>query len=101
MNKFKVGDRVVVYDNGTRRKGSIVDTLKDTDLLWVQYDDESVPYGMYSKQCRKLKSKSKKEYWLVQSDYCPTPYVYLSKEDAKAYCVKWNCELLGQFKKVE
>lgn len=69
--KFKVGDRVAVYFNGTRLTGSVVGYNNEEDSLAVlkstatDYDTVSA----HPKQCRLLKKKERRRIWIHRDAY--------------------------------
>ena len=61
---FKIGDRVVAYDCYSKLKGKIVG-IEDS-LLDVEHDvgGKSKISFFHPKQCRKLKPKKRREWWI-------------------------------------
>lgn len=61
---FKIGDRVVAYDCYSKLKGKIVG-IEDS-LLDVEHDvgGKSKISFFNPKQCRKLKPKKRREWWI-------------------------------------
>lgn len=58
--KFKVGDRIAVYERGIRVVGNIHNTQRGLIDLWT---GEEVIGPFHPKQCRKLKKP--REVWLI------------------------------------
>lgn len=84
MNKFKVGDRVAVYNNDflgfqKRLVGIIKSINKET--VYVKGDDWC--WHVHYKQCRKLKKKEPKVYWVH-------PYYLHNEHDVKTNYSKEN-----------
>lgn len=85
MSKFKVGDRVIVYDSFMVAKGTVVH-CNDDDFLKVDIDGPDDKSGFpvsfpifHPKQCRKLKLKKNK---FDSNEYCnlnKNEYCYLNK----------------------
>lgn len=59
--KFKVGDRVAAYFNGSRHTGRIITLVKDGECLDVMYDFGGMISRVHHKQCRRLVKKKKND----------------------------------------
>lgn len=75
MSKFKVGDRVKVYQQDESRCGEV--RYWNGDLVWVDFDKDTCVVGTSErslhkfvgalfnpKQCRHLKNKKRHEIWV-------------------------------------
>lgn len=68
-NKFKVGDRVAVYETGRRKTGIIkeVDESVIAQSIFVNLDedpDECSGIWFHPKQCRRLRFREKRRFWI-------------------------------------
>jgi hypothetical protein len=70
MSKFKVGDRVAVYDI-IRRTGVVVGFSEDGNR--VEIVGALITYAVHVKQCRKLKPKKQETYYLEQQQLYTVP----------------------------
>ena len=66
MNKFKVGDRVCVYQSDENSAFSCRGTVKEVNprSLTVNPDHSTKVYRYHYKQCRKLVKKHCREFWI-------------------------------------
>lgn len=62
-NKFKVGDRVVVYSGMVVQRGIVGSLLSYTGVV-VKLDDGEGTLCVSSKQCRRLVKKSNRRVWI-------------------------------------
>lgn len=74
-NKFKVGDRIIVYSGNDILKGTIRKIDGDTILL------EGFLSFYHIKQCRKLKRKEPKVYWVDKDRLCEVSEYNTPKQD--------------------
>jgi hypothetical protein len=59
---FKIGDRVIAYDRYSKLKGKVA-AFKG-DLIGVKEYGEAEISFFHAKQCRKLKPKQRREWWI-------------------------------------
>ncbi len=64
--KFKVGDRVAIYEPFQRRIGWITGSCIDGNV-WIGNEPHEMSYQIHSKQCRRLIKKKRREIWVVNT----------------------------------
>jgi len=94
MNKFKIGDRAVCYDN---YKKYIFDITGIDGYMLIGKIADGKRFQAHYKQCRRLVKKKRRELWVnFHKTYESDPsiynaYAYLSKESAdKASDKNWR-----------
>lgn len=97
MSKFKVGDRVAVYNRHWRITGRIEDINCHGKLFVIEdgYNSchEESPFS--PKQCRRLKRKTRREWWIsVHKPGCRYLYsIHSTREEAeRTLCSRCNTE---------
>lgn len=63
MSKFKVGDRVVMY-NGFARHTGVINSLVRSSLYQIKIDSTESVMTFHEKQCRKLVKKERRRVWV-------------------------------------
>jgi hypothetical protein len=72
MNKFKVGDRVAVYDGGHRYEGNILEfsqvigASSPYDCVVIRRVANGKTMSVHPKQCRRLGKKERRRVWMPQ-----------------------------------
>lgn len=94
MSKFKVGDRVALYNPSGRSVGIVTDIDTSEERVKVDVGTTVAYWWAHYKQCRKLKPKAPlREYWI--NIYPGGPgYTYSTEEDAHRYAETGRIECL-------
>lgn len=62
MNKFALGDRIVVYDMNEKYIGTIY--YINGDFIKIKHEPYEITNSFHYKQCRKLIKKEPEIYWV-------------------------------------
>ena len=62
--KFKVGQRVAVYNNTQRRTGEI-ESIYSTGNLRIQLNEIDYVWVVHPKHCRRLRKKKRRVVWIT------------------------------------
>jgi hypothetical protein len=98
MSKFKVGDRVAIYEEGTRRVGSVV-TVEDTegDESVVVHDDAlEGHYWVHPKQLRLIKPARKPREWFVSKQNLGNTITGFDVWDGDPTDGGWDNDIYGE-----
>jgi hypothetical protein len=70
MSKFKVGDRVRVFEGKRTYEGRIesVGSGSTGQRIRVQFDRDRDSDWFYAQQCRKLVKRERREWWICPRD---------------------------------
>jgi hypothetical protein len=87
--KFKVGDRVAVYDNGNRDIGTVSFIDSISGRVTVIGDDSDQTFWFHPKQCRKLRAKKPKPayVWVALDKDRVLLGIFDSKKKAQGFFV--------------
>lgn len=69
--KYKRGDRVAVYANGKRSKGTVTKVFPDSAEMRVKLDGVKKSEWHFMKACRKLKKKIRLDLYDVAGYWAP------------------------------
>jgi hypothetical protein len=97
VNKFKVGDRIVMYNYGLREKG-FIHAIHDDAQMDVDFGEVGLFYNVSPKQCRKLVKKPKSYFIIQKCEYCISQELCIVRTHSLDSAIPRQCSYCNMIK---